>query len=108
MAVVALKGARLLPKGEIPTDPAAMRRCIRERYETVDLKSALHTAWDLGVVVLPLRDHGAFHGACWRYEGRNAVVLKQTSKQEARWLFDLLHELFFSTPASIRRRTHSR
>ena len=94
MAVVALKGARLLPKGEIPTDPAAMRRCIRERYETVDLKSALHTAWDLGVVVLPLRDRGAFRGACWRYEGRNAVVLKQTSKHEARWLFDLLHELF--------------
>jgi Zn-dependent peptidase ImmA (M78 family) len=71
-----------------------MRRCIQKQYKTVDLKSALHTAWDLGVVVLPLRDPGAFHGACWRYEGRNAVVLKQTSKHEARWLFDLLHELF--------------
>lgn len=94
LAVVALKGARSLPKGEIPISAAAMHRCIRDRYETVDLKSALHTAWDLGVVVLPLRDRGAFHGACWRYEGRNAVVLKQTSKHEARWLFDLLHELF--------------
>ena len=94
LAVVALKGARSLPKSEIPPDAAAMHRCILERYETVDLKSALHTAWDLGVVVLPLRDRGAFHGACWRYEGRNAVVLKQTSKHEARWLFDLLHELF--------------
>ena len=37
---------------------------------------------------------GTFHGACWRYEGRNAVVLKQTPKHEARWAFDLLHELF--------------
>ncbi len=37
---------------------------------------------------------GTFHGACWRYEGRNAVVLKQTPKHEARWTFDLLHELF--------------
>ena len=55
---------------------------------------ALHTAWDLGVVVLPLRDRGTFHGACWRYEGRNAIVLKQNSRHEARWLFDLLHELF--------------
>lgn len=94
LAVVALKGARSLPKSEIPTDAAAMHRCILDRYDTVDLRSALHTAWDLGVVVLPLRDRGAFHGACWRYEGRNAVVLKQTSKHEARWLFDLLHELF--------------
>ena len=44
--------------------------------------------------MLPLRDRGTFHGACWRYEGRNAIVLKQTSRHEARWLFDLLHELF--------------
>jgi transcriptional regulator with XRE-family HTH domain len=94
LAVVVLKGARTLPAAEIPTDPTVMRRRIQETYQTVDLKTALHTAWDLGVVVLPLRDPGAFHGACWRYGGRNAVVLKQTSKHEARWLFDLLHELF--------------
>lgn len=94
LAVVALKGARTLPSAEIPTDPAVMRHLIQETYKTVSLKSALHTAWDLGVVVLPLRDRGTFHGACWRYGGRNAVVLKQTSKHEARWLFDLLHELF--------------
>ena len=60
-----------------------MPRCYaslhQRAYKTVDLKSALYTAWDLGVVVLPLRDRGAFHGACWRYEGRNAIVLKQTS-----------------------------
>lgn len=94
LAVVALKGARSLPKADIPTDAAAMRRKIRKNYKTVDLRSTLHIAWDLGVVVLPLRDRGTFHGACWRYEGRNAVVLKQTSRHEARWLFDLLHELF--------------
>jgi transcriptional regulator with XRE-family HTH domain len=94
LAVVALKGARSLTKREIPTESAAMHRCILAQHETVDLRSALHTAWDLGVVVLPLHDRGAFHGACWRYEGRNVVVLKQTSKHETRWLFDLLHELF--------------
>jgi transcriptional regulator with XRE-family HTH domain len=93
LAVVALKGARSLPKEPVPTDAAAMRQCILERRGKIDLRGALHTAWDLGVVVLPLRDRGAFHGACWRYEGRNAVVLKQTSRHEARWLFDLLHEL---------------
>lgn len=97
LAVVALKGARSLPKAEIPTDAAAMHRYILRSHNAVDLKSALHTAWDLGVVVLPLRDRGTFHGACWRYEGRNAVVLKQNSRHEARWLFDLLHELFHAS-----------
>jgi transcriptional regulator with XRE-family HTH domain/Zn-dependent peptidase ImmA (M78 family) len=94
LAVVALKGSRSLPQADIPADATSMLRKIRGTYKTVDLKSALHTAWDLGIVVLPLRDSGTFHGACWRYEGRNAVVLKQTSSYEARWLFDLLHELF--------------
>jgi hypothetical protein len=43
--------------------------------------------------VLPLRDPGAFHGAFWRLDGRNVIVLKQRTQSEARWLFDLLHEL---------------
>jgi len=41
-----------------------------------------------------LRDPGAFHGACWRVEGRNVIVLKQRTRSQARWLFDLLHELW--------------
>lgn len=94
LAIVALRGASSLPVKAIPTDAAAMRRCIFQHRGAIDLRSALHTAWDLGVAVLPLRDRGTFHGACWRYEGRNVVVLKQTSRNEARWTFDLLHELF--------------
>lgn len=94
LAVVVLKGCRELPMAEIPTDARAMRRLIVEQHGDFNLKNILHYAWDLGVPVLPLRDRGTFHGACWRYEGRNVVVLKQTSKHEARWLFDLLHELF--------------
>ena len=43
--------------------------------------------------VLPLRDPGAFHGACWRVDGRNIIVLKQRTPSRARWLTDLLHEL---------------
>ena len=49
--------------------------------------------WDLGIPVLPLNDPGAFHGACWRVNGRNVIVLKQRTRSLARWLFDLLHEL---------------
>ncbi len=97
LAVVALKGMRDLPRQAVPTDAAAMRRLIFDSHGTVDLRSTLHTAWDLGVVVLPLRDRGTFHGACWRYEGRNAIVLKQTSRHEARWQFDLLHEIFHAS-----------
>ena len=94
LAVIALKGARGLAKAEIPTDARTMRQFIVEQRGAVDFKNTLYCAWDLGVVVLPLRDRGTFHGACWRYEGRNAIVLKQTSGHEARWLFDLLHEMF--------------
>jgi transcriptional regulator with XRE-family HTH domain/Zn-dependent peptidase ImmA (M78 family) len=94
LAVVALKGARSLPKTAIPSDASDMRRRVFGDYGRIDLRSVLHAAWDMGVIVLPLRDRGTFHGACWRYENRNVIVLKQTSRHEARWLFDLLHELF--------------
>ena len=95
LAVVAIRGMAGYPVESIPTDPGELREKILVRGEGKDdLRTVLHTVWDLGVVVLPLRGKGTFHGACWRYEGRNAIVLKQTSKHEARWTFDLLHEVF--------------
>ena len=95
LAVVAIRGMADSPIESIPTDPGEMRKRILARGEGKDdLRTVLHTVWDLGVVVLPLRGRGTFHGACWRYDGRNAIVLKQTSKHEARWTFDLLHEVF--------------
>ena len=95
LAVVATRGMTGCPSESIPTDPAEMRKRVLERGKgRDDLRAVLHAVWDLGVVVLPLRGKGTFHGACWRYEGRNAIVLKQTSKHEARWTFDLLHELW--------------
>ena len=95
LAVVAIRGMADYPIESIPTDPGEMRKRILARGEGKDdLRTVLHTVWDLGVVVLPLRGRGTFHGACWRYEGRNAIVLKQKSKHEARWTFDLLHEVF--------------
>jgi transcriptional regulator with XRE-family HTH domain/Zn-dependent peptidase ImmA (M78 family) len=94
LAVVALKGAHSLPKLDIPIQAATMHDWITSRRGALDLRCTLNAAWDMGVVVLPLRDRGTFHGACWRYGGRNVIVLKQTSHYEARWVFDLLHELF--------------
>ncbi len=95
LAIVAIQGMGDYPKKTIPGDAGEMRRQILAYREGKDdLRSVLHTVWDLGVVVLPLKGEGTFHGACWRHEGRNAIVLKQTSKHEARWTFDLLYELF--------------
>ncbi len=95
LAIVAVQGMGDYPKKTIPGDAGEMRRRILAyRQGKDDLRSVLHTVWDLGVVVLPLKGEGTFHGACWRHEGRNAIILKQTSKHEARWTFDLLHELF--------------
>ena len=95
VAKVALQGITDWPIKPIPTDPIEMRNRILARGEgTDDFRTVLQTVWDFGVVVLPLRGKGTFHSACWRYEGRNAIVLKQTSRHEARWTFDLLHEVY--------------
>lgn len=94
LALLVLKGAAPLPSSAVPTDADALRRCILDKYGSINLAHILHAAWDFGVAVLPLRDSGKFHGACWRYEHRNVIILKQISPHEARWQFDLLHELY--------------
>jgi transcriptional regulator with XRE-family HTH domain len=78
---------------EIPTDPRTVRKEILSNYGSLTLLHALRYVWDLGVPILPLADPGSFHGAVWRSAGRNVIVLKQTTRSLARWLFDLLHEL---------------
>jgi len=86
-------GAMMRSHQEIPIDWRRFRDQVVTRYGDVDFRAALSFAWDLGVVVLPLNDAGAFHGACWRIRGVNVIVLKQALRYPARWLFDLLHEL---------------
>lgn len=81
------------PRKKIPTNWKDFRDQLISRYAILDFKSAVRFAWDLGVVVLPLNDVGSFHGACWRFNGINVIVLKQSLRYPARWLFDLLHEL---------------
>jgi len=94
LAIIVLKASGSLPRHAIPTDPAVVRKAVVDKYRIFCLRTTVEYVWDLGIPVLPLNDQGAFHGACWRYEHRNVIVLKQASKHEARWLFDLLHELF--------------
>jgi transcriptional regulator with XRE-family HTH domain len=99
LAVVVIRACEKLPKDHVPIEAGEFRRALLARYGAMSLQTALHFAWDLGIPVLPLRDRGTFHGACWRYEERNVIVLKQASKYDARWLHDLIHELFHAGQA---------
>ena len=101
LATIVVESCRDLPQSSAPTDALLMREAIEASYDRVTLLTALYFAWDLGVPVLPLRDPGTFHGACWRYGGRNVIVLKQTANYEARWLFDLIHELYCESAWNI-------
>jgi len=89
-----LKATPQLRPALVPTDADAFRKAVLDRYPELSFQNVLSFAWDLGVAVLPLRDVGAFHGATWRTGGRNVVVLKQRTSSLARWLNDLIHELF--------------
>jgi transcriptional regulator with XRE-family HTH domain len=93
LAVVCAEAMADRPREPIPTEWRTFRERLLTKYGAVEFRSALSLAWDFGVVVLPLNDSGAFHGACWRVGGVNVVVLKQAHRYPARWLFDLIHEL---------------
>jgi transcriptional regulator with XRE-family HTH domain len=77
----------------IPDGVHRLRADVLEAYGSLDFESLLRFTWDCGILVVPLRDPGAFHGACWRLGGRSVIVLKQVTDFQARWAYDLGHEL---------------
>lgn len=77
----------------VPKDPAAIREQLLSAAESVDFAVLVDWAWERGVAVLPLFDPGQFHGACWLFDGRPVIVLKQVTDYDARLAFDLAHEL---------------
>jgi transcriptional regulator with XRE-family HTH domain len=88
-----LRATHGLDRQPIPIDALNLRKQIIDAHGQIDFPSALRFVWDLGIPVLPLRDPSAFHGATWRTDGRDAIVLKQRTQSHERWLVDLLHEL---------------
>ena len=60
--------------------------------DPITFVKALNYFWDHNVIVVPLNDSGAFHGAVWQIRGRFVILLKQKTQLESRWLYDLLHE----------------
>ena len=106
LALSALKAVPDRGTATIPRQACEVATAIQDRFGELTFKSALTYVWDLGTVVLPLNYSGAFHGVFWRIEDRNVIVLKQRTASEARWLFDLLHELWHAgEKPSLRERT---
>lgn len=73
-------------------DPQVVRQEVTSRYGSLRFEHLVRFAWDSGVPVLPLHDPGAFHGACWRINGRPVIVLKHSTDSQSIWSFDLGHE----------------
>ena len=92
LALLSIQACSDSPIRPIPTDPRKLRAGIESDYGSMSLTAIVNFFWDLGVVVLPLNDPGAFHGACFRKGGRNVIVLKQKTSSCSRWAFDCLHE----------------
>jgi transcriptional regulator with XRE-family HTH domain len=94
LALLLLEATAHLPTKPIPTGPRAVRAAIIEKYGNTNFDSVVRFIWDHGVAVLPLDDPGAFHGACWRANGRNVIALKRRTRLSARWIQLGLHEFF--------------
>lgn len=96
LALLILEMTEKIKCKEITIDPGEVRKRVLSEYGMVSFETLLSYVWDLGIPILPLKDSGIFHGACWRVQRRNVIVLKQQSNFLARWAFDLLHELYHS------------
>jgi transcriptional regulator with XRE-family HTH domain len=92
LALLVLHCTRGLAIRPIPTDPKEIYETILSTYRTLTFKNCVRYVWSLGIPVLPLLDSGGFHGACWRVNGRNVIVLKQVAALSGRWIVDLFHE----------------
>jgi len=94
LAKIVLRAFPIKNKTEYPESIDQFKEQYFNQHSKLDLATLLAFVWDLGVCVLPLNDSGVFHGASWNIEGRHVVVLKQSTQSHARWIFDLLHELY--------------
>ena len=94
LALLMLQATSAVAPKPIPLSWRHVRQQIISMFGDVTLLSVVRYMWSLGIAVLPLNDPGSFHGATWRIRGRNVVVIKQKTASEARWIIDLLHELW--------------
>lgn len=83
-----------IPEIEYPGDLNEFKNDFYREYNSLSFKNLISFAWDLGVCVIPLNDQGVFHGASWNIQDKHVIILKQRNESHARWIFDLLHELY--------------
>lgn len=93
LSLLVIQATDHLKLSDLPDDPKKIIFKIASNYGSVSLENMLRYIWDHGIPVIPLSDSGAFHGACWKISERKIIVLKQVTKYQGRWLFDLSHEL---------------
>lgn len=91
------RGLKLKP---IPSDPREIYNEVLKISGEFSLESCLKYVWSLGIPVLPLRDKGGFHGACWCVGGRSVIAIKQGTESEGRWIIDLFHEVKHAAKSS--------
>lgn len=92
LALLTLKCTEHLKQQPVDTNPEAVCERILRESGNLSLEAVISFAWHLGIPVLPLADPGSFHGACFRVNGRNVIVIKQNTSSAARWIIDILHE----------------
>ncbi len=83
-----------IPIQEIPEDPYEIHKLITNQYGELSLENCADFIWNLGIPIIALDDPGVFNGACFRIGRRYVIILKQKTLFEARWMFDLFHELW--------------
>lgn len=93
LGLLLLECTRHLKVQPIPTSAKEIFEQIVKSYGDLSFESCLRYVWSHGIPVLPLRDKGGFHGACWRIKGRSVIVLKQSTNSMGRWIIDLFHEI---------------
>ena len=94
IAKTSSKACHNLPYNDYPEDIDEFREMLIEKHGEISLEALLDTIWNLGICVVPLTDSGVFHGASWNIDGRHVIILKQKTDSHAKWIFDLLHELY--------------
>ncbi len=82
-----------IPKKPLPRTASDVRTALLAKGP-LTLISIVEWAWDMGTAIIPLPDSGAFHGACWRIDGRNVIIVKQKTQSADRLMHDVLHEVF--------------
>ncbi len=79
---------------EYPGDIEEFKEQYFKKNREISLSKLINHIWDMGISVIPLNDQGVFHGASWNINDKHVIVLKQRSESHARWIFDLLHEVY--------------